>query len=225
MKEQIKIKLQKIRYSYVSFRAKLGRGMTLIDQFIQVIRYETYATWLTIGLNSAFHLDIPLDKVMLAVPFFVLVLFFLGYLDQHYLHIWQVENKYNTFTINPALEKKFDEVLKEIKNINEKLLGGRNEHNTDSKVVDNDDSDNLFGVKGGEDYKTSDDNSIEPFLKDMEYICQNCGEKRWKTIEKGKIYQCRNCGYIHREITEEIEIKQGCLKRLLIYIKNLIKNL
>jgi len=33
---------------------------------------------------------------------------------------------------------------------------------------------------------------INPF--DLNPVCGGCGGKRWKTKEKGKVYECRKCG-------------------------------
>ncbi len=88
--------------------------MAMADQIIQIIRYETYATWLTLGLNSI-GFNIPLKEVMIIVPFLSLFLFFLGWIDQHYIKTWQEENKYDTFEVNPFLAEMSDNI-KEIKN-------------------------------------------------------------------------------------------------------------
>ena len=32
------------------------------------------------------------------------------------------------------------------------------------------------------------------------HICPKCGKSKWKTKEKGKRWQCRNCGFIKEEV-------------------------
>ncbi len=37
------------------------------------------------------------------------------------------------------------------------------------------------------------------------YECPECKYSRWRTLRKGKIYRCRNCGYTKGEVVEKIE--------------------
>ena len=41
------------------------------------------------------------------------------------------------------------------------------------------------------------------------YVCPDCKASRWRTLRKGKIYKCRNCGYTKGgEVVKTTPIKE-----------------
>ncbi|MFZ2356954.1 MAG: hypothetical protein WAW67_03920 [Candidatus Omnitrophota bacterium] len=106
MKENTRNKLRKIRDEYyVPTKAKYNKGNSLIDDVWNIIN-RVVIIGLGIELfnqNSPWKIPISIAPIIAIIYPFLAT--FLGYIDQHILHLTQAENKYQFDFLNPFMKK------------------------------------------------------------------------------------------------------------------------
>jgi len=91
--------------AYVIFNMRQGRGAGYIDRFRDLFI-----------LSSAVKIIFPWMTVAMIIPLglaWLTATYMIGYIDEHYLKIWQIELEKNATWINP-FNQRIDKRLKEI---------------------------------------------------------------------------------------------------------------
>ena len=109
-KKKIKNILRKIRDIYCHGDFFLNRGLALVNSVYQVVKYTAFAGIIVEMVNKAFGLEIPMDKVIMFVPFLVISLILAGIVDVKKIKALQKTNeistKYNTYLVKLITKNK-----------------------------------------------------------------------------------------------------------------------
>lgn len=105
---------KRLRRAYVLFQARQSRGGSFTGEITGFLKDVGLYNLAFVTLNGIFGWNIPnLFIIFFAVGYFMFT-YSLGFIDQHYLKIWQTESEFSYNEINPYFQK-LDVDIHEIK--------------------------------------------------------------------------------------------------------------
>ena len=111
---EIKLVLKKIRDIYCYSDFFLGRGMGLFSSIYQIGKYIAIVGIIIELINRKFNVNIPIEKITLFVPFFILFMIFCGIMDVKKIHALQkgneISTRFNPYLVNLIKNKEEKEV-------------------------------------------------------------------------------------------------------------------